>query len=151
MPKIKQPYEKLVEYIESHPNRGNVILHNEIEQITGLIHGSTRYGYAVSKAKKELTKKQLRFRSVHGVGYRIMEHSEYDSDAASQIIQASNHLSNAKFISDFTNVSKLNKRQTSNHNKLANEINKSNIMFQSIVGVANSIFIANRGSKNNKP
>ena len=145
MPKIKQPYEKLIEYIERHPNRGNVVLHSDIEQITGLIYGSTRYGYAVSKAKKELTKKQLRFRSVHGVGYRIMEHSEYDDDAASQVIQASNHLSNAKFISDNTNVSKLNKKQTINHSKLANEINQANIMLQSSVTLANSIRVLNKG------
>jgi hypothetical protein len=147
MAKITQPWEKLVIYVEKHPKRGDVLLHSDIERITGTKYGTTRYGYVVSKAKKELTKKQLRFKSVNGVGYRIMEHHEYDDDAASQVIQAANHLTNAKFISDCTDVSKLNKKQTSNHNKLANEINKSNTMLQSVISVANSIRVANKGIK----
>lgn len=147
MAKITQPWEKLVIYVEKHPKRGDVLLHSDIEQITGTVYGTTRYGYVISKAKKELTKKQLRFRSVNGVGYRIMEHYEYDDDAASQVLQAANHLSNAKFISDCTDVSKLNKKQTSNHNKLANEIDQANIMLQSSVTLANSIRVLNKGIK----
>jgi hypothetical protein len=147
MAKITQPWEKLVMYVEKHPKRGDVLLHSDIERITGVVYGTTRYGYAVSKAKKELTKKQLRFKSVSGVGYRIMEHHEYDDDAASQVLQAANHLSNAKFISDCTDVSKLNKKQTSNHNKLANEIDQANIMLQSSVTLANSIRVLNKGIK----
>jgi hypothetical protein len=147
MAKITQPWEKLVMYVEKHPKRGDVLLHSDIERITGVVYGTTRYGYAVSKAKKELTKKQLRFKSVSGVGYRIMEHHEYDDDAASQVLQAANHLSNAKFISDCTDVSKLNKKQTSNHNKLANEIGQANIMLQSSVTLANSIRVLNKGVK----
>ena len=147
MQKIIQPYEKLVKYIEKHPKRGDTLLHQDIEKIIGLTYGTTKYSYAISKAKKELTKKQLRFRSINGVGYRIMEHSEYDNDAALQVIQASNHLINAKFISDCTDVPKLNKKQTVNHNKLANEINTSNTMLQSVVSIANSIRVANKGIK----
>lgn len=147
MAKITQPWEKLVLYVEGHPKRGDVLLHGDIEQITGTVYGTTRYGYVIAKAKKELTKKQLRIRSVNGVGYRIMEHYEYDNDAASQVIQAANHLTNAKFISDCTDISKLNKKQASNHNKLANEINKSNTILQNVISVANSIRVANKGTK----
>lgn len=147
MAKITQPWEKLVIYVEKHPKRGDVLLHSDIERITGITYGTARYGYAVSKAKKELTKKQLRFKSVNGVGYRIMEHHEYDDDAASQVIQAANHLTNAKFISDCTDISKLNKKQASNHNKLANEISQANIMLQSSVTLANSIRVLNKGIK----
>lgn len=147
MAKITQPWEKLVLYVEGHPKRGDVLLHGDIEQITGTVYGTTRYGYVIAKAKKELTKKQLRIRSVNGVGYRIMKHYEYDNDAASQVIQAANHLTNAKFISDCTDISKLNKKQASNHNKLANEINKSNTILQNVISVANSIRVANKGTK----
>lgn len=77
-----QPYEKLVDFVVSNPQKGMTIPHTEVEKTMGIPYKTDnyfnkQYSYQVSKANEKLTQKSLRLEPIKGFGYRIINDNQY--------------------------------------------------------------------------
>ena len=111
METIKYPeWKELVEiavkwdYGSDHP-------HEEIGRILKLKPATTRYRYAIAKAKKELEKLGKALKSVHGKGYIVMEATEYLNESASYAKKSRNNSKRAVEILIHTPIERLNLEQ----------------------------------------
>lgn len=72
---IKPNVEKLLEAFKPKP--GNVFLHQDIAQASGVAYRSSRYGALIAAWKRELLNSaNIDLDSVQGIGYRCLEDNE---------------------------------------------------------------------------
>lgn len=109
-----QPYEKLVDYVKSNPQKGQTIPHADIEKIMGIPyralgckHVNSQYSYQIQKANKKLTALALRLEPIQGFGYRIIKDNQYVDSMRRAYNRGVKSIDKAKFIADNTNVGAL--------------------------------------------
>ena len=112
-----QPYEKLVDYVKSNPQKGLTIPHTDIETIIGIPYRkgcnclNSKYSYHVSKANQKLTDLSLRLEPIQGFGYRIIQDNQYTDSMKKAYNTAVRYVEKAKFIGDNTDVSALSSKE----------------------------------------
>lgn len=109
--KVVPPYQLLVDEVTNNPQRGLVLLHQDIATIMNIsyIRGAlnSKYSSNLSKANKKLTESNLRLESIKGIGYRIIFHNEYVRHVQKAIKMSNNNLEKGLFIKKNTDISKL--------------------------------------------
>lgn len=112
-----QPYEKLVDYVKSNPQKGLTIPHTDIERIIGVPYRkgcnclNNKYSYHVSKANQKLTLMSLRLEPINGFGYRIIEDNQYVDSMLKAYNTGVNYIRKARTIGESTNISTLTAKE----------------------------------------
>lgn len=80
----KRPHEKIVERALSM-EYGDILTHEEAENICEMPHNSMKYYNIMGRAKRELERLGKALKSVSGVGYEVVRPDEYADIAVKKI------------------------------------------------------------------
>lgn len=129
--KVK-PYEKLVDYVKNHPQKGLTIPHANVEQIIGIPYRKTcyclnsKYTNQVAKANERLTLMSLRLESIRGFGYRIINDNEYVSSMRKAYNMGVKNIRKAVTIANNTVVANLSPTELTEFQDVQKKINDVN-------------------------
>ena len=123
-----QPYEKLVDYVKSNPQKGLTIPHVDIEKIINVPYRkscnclNSKYSYQIAKANQKLTSLSLRLEPIQGFGYRIIQDNQYVDSMRKAYNTAVRYVEKAKFIGDNTNISVLSSKEYKEFDDIYNKV-----------------------------
>lgn len=108
-----QPFEHLVTHVTNNPNKGQTILHKDVENLIGIPYRkpcgclNNKYSYEVSKARRKLLPLGLTLEPISGVGYRILPDNQFVDVMRKKFNIGLKYIHSAKQYADNTDISAL--------------------------------------------
>lgn len=109
--------EELVDFMSTY-EYGTVFEHNAISHMLDVPKNSTKYKTSITKLKKLMLEKGKMLENIRGVGYRIVNPSDYAGKAINQYKLGFNRLTKGEKILNYTPVNDLSDEDRKVYNEV---------------------------------